>query len=170
MKEKDLKVDFKDHQLILYSEHDDDSYGPIQTGSQATMNFLDDFRGKWKRMEDDLIKKVASGEISMIYYYMMLEELTVAELATRVGLSKSKVQKHLLPEYFQNIDIRTLWKYAQVFNIPVANLFQLISAKDDKYWKAHYIENEELKGEHYIVQQKTKSPFVVITKIERINS
>ena len=52
----------------------------------------------------------------MIYYYMMLEDLTVAELASRAGISKGKVKKHISNEYFNKVTVAELKKYAQVFD------------------------------------------------------
>ncbi|MFH0867483.1 MAG: hypothetical protein V1904_14920 [Bacteroidota bacterium] len=170
MKEKDAYVDFKDHQLILYTEKEDDTYGPIQTGAAAVKDFLGDLRTKWKHMEDSILIKIKSGELSMVYYYMMLEELTSFELANRVGISKSKVEKHFQIKYFKKASLATILKYSEVFNVPVANLFQLILTKEDRLWKKHYVENEEVFNNHLISQQKTNNPFTVITRIEEKRS
>jgi transcriptional regulator with XRE-family HTH domain len=167
MKEKEVFVNFKDHQLIIYTEKDDNSYGPTQTGAASTKDFLDDFREKWKNMENEILIKINSGQVSMIYYYMMLQELTSSELAVRVGISKSKVERHFQPKYFEKASLSTIKKYAEVFNIPVANLFQLVSTKEDKLWKVHYIDNEEVFNNYLISQQRTNNPLVVITKIEQ---
>ena len=43
MKEKDGKVDYKQHELILYVEKEDDTYGPITTGSYISEKYFDDF-------------------------------------------------------------------------------------------------------------------------------
>jgi DNA-binding XRE family transcriptional regulator len=167
MKEKDAYVDFKDHQLILYTEKEDNTYGPTQTGAVSSADHLDDFRNKWKHLEDSILFKIKSGETTMIYYYMMLQELTSSELAARVGISKSKVEKHFHPKNFEKASLKTVRKYAEIFNVPVANLFQLIFTKEDSLWKAHYVENEEVINNTSITQQKTNNPLVVITTIEQ---
>jgi len=167
MKEKDAYVNFKDHQLILYTEKDDDTYGPTQTGAVSSADHLDDFRTKWKHLEDSILLRIKSGETSMVYYYMMLQELTSSELASRIGISKSKVEKHFQPKNFEKASLKTVRKYAEVFNVPVANLFQLILTKEDSMWKAHYVENEEVKNNNSISQVKTNNPLVVITSIQQ---
>ena len=43
MKEKDIRVDYKDHELILYAEKEDDSIGAVKTGSYMAANHLEDF-------------------------------------------------------------------------------------------------------------------------------
>lgn len=166
MKEKDALVDFKDHQLIIYTEKEDNTYGPVQTGAASSKDLLSNMRNQWKHMEEAILEKIRTGEISMVYYYMMLQELTSFELANRVGISKSKVEKHFQPKHFENASLSTIRKYAEVFNVPVANLFQLIHTKEDNQWKRHYVENEEVSDHHLITQEKLTNPFVVITKIE----
>lgn len=166
MKEKDALVDFKDQQLIVYTEKDDDTYGPIQTGAASTKDFLPDLYNKWKRLEGAMLEKIKKGELSMVYYYMMIEELTPYELAKRTGISKSKVEKHFHPKHFEKASLSIIRKYAEVFNIPVANLFQLVSTKEDRLWKKHCEVSTEETGNYHISQQKTNNPLVVITKIE----
>ena len=84
MKEKDGYIDCPEQQVILYVEKEDGKYGPIQTGSYITRNFLDDYELKRKHLEDSLRNKIQNKEISPIYYYMVLEDLTISELAARV--------------------------------------------------------------------------------------
>lgn len=170
MKEKDAHIENKDHPLILYIEKDDNTYGPVLSGAVSSKDFIDDFRSKFKHLEDSILTRIRSGEISMIYYYMMLEELTPSELANRIGISKSRVEKHFQTKYFERARLKTVRKYAEVFNVPVANLFQLIATKEDNLWKAHYVENEAVIDDHYISQHKTDNPLIVITTIEEKKS
>jgi len=48
MKEKDLYVDFEPQQSVYYVEKDDESYGPIVSGSYLSKNYLNDFFEKRK--------------------------------------------------------------------------------------------------------------------------
>ena len=84
MKEKDIQVDYKEQQMILYAEKDDNSYGPTQTGSYMSKNYLDDFQLKQKHLEENVSQKVLNAENSMVYYYMMIEDITLTELEIRV--------------------------------------------------------------------------------------
>jgi len=43
MKEADAKVEYQEHQMLLYVEKSDGSYGPLQTGSYMSKNYIDDF-------------------------------------------------------------------------------------------------------------------------------
>ena len=97
MKEKEARVDYREHQLVLYVEKKDGSYGPLRTGSYITKNYIDDYWYKRRNLEKEYLDRVMRGEISPIAYYMVLEELTPSELAARVKLPTRKVKRHLAP-------------------------------------------------------------------------
>ncbi|HNW30074.1 MAG TPA: hypothetical protein PKN50_16460 [Spirochaetota bacterium] len=150
MKEKDASVNYKEHQLILYVEKKDGSYGPVKTGSYITKNYIDDFWYKRKKLEQDYMGKVRKGEISPIAYYMVLEELTPSELASRVRMSTRKVKKHLTTRHFGAITLEQLQRYCEVFNVSLVNLLQVI-VTDKKNLK--------------VIEEKTDNPFFTILKI-----
>ncbi len=126
MKEKDGIIDCPQQQLILYVEKEDGTYEPLQTGSYLTKNFLDDFKLKRRHLEESLKQKVQSGEVSPIYYYMVLEDLTISELSARTGIKKRKVKKHLQADYFKTVTQETLQIYSDVFNIIVPDMLNLL--------------------------------------------
>jgi hypothetical protein len=100
MKEKEGFVDYPEQQMILYVEKEDGKYGPMQTGSYLSANYMDDYILKRRNLELELREQLINGTISPIRYYMVLEELTLSELAARAGIRKSRVKKHLDPKYF----------------------------------------------------------------------
>lgn len=165
MKEKEVLVDFKDHQLLLYAEKEDGSISPVQTGSYITKKYIDDFYEMTARIKEGLIEKLKKGEVSPVYYFMTIEELSVAELASRAGISKSSVRKHLTPKGFQKASVKYLECYSRVFNIPVANFFQIIETKEDKKWFIGYHEKAEKSESGLISQIETENPIVVKTII-----
>ena len=101
MKEKDVIHDYKVQKYILYAEKNDGSYGTVEGGSYMIENELDDFWFKKSHLEKTLRERLLKGEISPINYYMVLEEMTVAELADRAGICKVKVKCHLKPGSFK---------------------------------------------------------------------
>ena len=132
MKEKDGIIDCPQQQVILYVEKEDGKYEPMQTGSYITKNFLDDYELKRRHLEESLKKQVLSGEVSPVYYFMVLEELTLSELAARAGIRKGKVKKHLEAKHFNSIPRETLQNYADVFNTTVPDMLKLlVPAIDD---------------------------------------
>ena len=131
MKEKDGFIDCPQQQVILYVEKEDGKYEPMQTGSYITKNFLDDYELKRRHLEESLKKQVLSGEVSPIYYYMVLEDLTLSELSARAGIRKSKVKKHLEGFHFNSLPQETLQRYADVFNVTVPDILKLLTADTD---------------------------------------
>jgi len=154
MKEKDVYVEFKPHQLVLYVEKDDDSFGPVQTGSFMAKNYLDDYFEKFEKWEKSLREQLKKGEISPVYYYMILQSFGEGDLASRVGVSKRKLKQHFKMEYFEKLKLSQIKKYADAFDIPVASLFQLMMSKHD--------EKEKIS----IKQMETQNPYFVISKVE----
>lgn len=167
MKEKEIKVDFKQHQLILYAEKEDETIGPIVSGSYMAKNHLADFYQIWGKLEKDLFEQLVKKKISPIACFQELEELTLAELAARTGLAKRKVKRHLTYRYFKKASVEELQKYADVFNIPVANFFQIISTKQDEKWNMGHNPEVAKKTPLTISQEKTENPLVVITNPEK---
>jgi len=124
MKENEGMVNCPEQQVILYVEKEDGRYGPVQTGSYITANYLDDYFLKRKNLENDLKQQILRKEISPVKYYMVLEDLTVSELASRMKTWKWRIRKHLLPENFHSIPPSMLQRYASVFNVTVEDLIQ----------------------------------------------
>lgn len=154
MKEKDLYVDYKPQQHIYYVEKEDQQYGPIISGSYLSKNYLDDYYFKQENLELSLRAKVIEGEISPIEYYMMLQDLSIADLAARVNIRRGKLKKYLRPDFFNRISLPLLRRFSEVFDIPVANFFQVLITK------------EEERSRLDINQLNTKNPTFVVTKIE----
>ena len=163
MKEKEIKIDFKEQELILYAEKDDDSIGPIVSGSYMAKNHLADFHYIWGNLEQELIGKLLKSEISPVARFKELQEFTTSELATRTGIPKRKVKRHLKFKYFMKASVGELQKYADAFNIPVANFFQVISTSQDASWNIGFNAAEAKKMPLTITQDKTENPMVVIT-------
>lgn len=167
MKEKDILTDFKDHQLILYAEKDDQTIGPVQTGSYLAGNYLDEFYQIWGKFEKRLFEQLMKQEISPVARYQELQELSVSELAARAGIPRRRVKKHLKTRHFLKASAGELLKYAEVFNIPVANFFQIIRTKQDESWNIGHNREAARSMPLTISQEKTPNPLVVITNPEK---
>jgi hypothetical protein len=131
MKENDARVDYEPHQLLLYVEKVDGTYGPLQTGAFAAKNYLDDYREKHAHIVNDGIEKMKKGEISAVGYYLELYGMTVADLASRAAVPVGKVKKHLTPAGLAGASLNVLRRYAEVFNLPLVNLFAVIVPKKE---------------------------------------
>jgi hypothetical protein len=131
VKEDDVRVDYEPQQLLLYVEKNDGTYGPLQTGGYMAKNYLDDFFLKRRNLEAECIEKLRKGEISTVSYYRQLNNMTAVDLAARVRISVSKVKKHETPAGFAKATLEIVGRYAGVFDIPVANLFQIIVSGEE---------------------------------------
>lgn len=162
MKEKDAYIEYEPQQLIMYVEKDDGTFGPIQTGSFISKNYLDDFWEKMLKLRKSLLEKLKNNEITSVYFYKIIHDFNDVELARRAGIPVYKVKKHQKVKSFKNIRLSDLQKYAYAFDVPVSNLFQAVVVEDNEN-KAE----TELDKQPIIVKQiKTDNPNLVITKIE----
>jgi len=154
MKEKEAHIDFDLHPLVLYVEKEDGSYGRIESASYLSSNYLDDYLEKVKKWDKELKDKLEKGDISPVYYYMIMLEFGESDLASRVGISKRKLRKHCKMSAFEKISLKLLKHYADVFDVPVSNMlnFIAINEKDQKRLK--------------IRTRKSNNPYITISKIE----
>ena len=96
---------------------------------------------------------------------MVLEDLTISELAARAGIRISRVKKHLEPLGFGKASADEIKRYAIVFNVAPANLFQVILIESQGILQSNLI--LENKAERISINQSpTANPFIVLTKIE----
>ncbi len=150
MKKQDICVDYEGHQMTLFVEKEDGSYGPVQTGSYLVKNFLSEY---WKIMEhfhSKLFDQLIHNEISPIAYYIILRDMAPADVASRIGISTALVKKHMKPEHFKSMKIEIAKQYAEIFGIPVSNLFQI-----SKKSVTGFIDPS------YFKQDNTDNPFIV---------
>jgi len=131
MKEKEGFIDCPEQQMILYVEKENGQYGPIQTGSYITRNYLDDWYLKRRNLIQSLRQQVIRREISPVKFFMVLEDLTIAELSARTTIPIRKVKKHLSPESFATLSQTELNRYATVFNVS-ADRFQSLNLPEEE--------------------------------------
>jgi hypothetical protein len=116
-------------------------------------------------LNKSLLEQLKGGRISPVYFFMMIEGLSVPELAARAGISKFRVKMHLTPEGFRKMRISTLKKYADIINIPVANMFQIITTIEDRNWDMGYEGEIDNSKTGSISQAKTDNPLIIETKV-----
>lgn len=157
MKEKEAQIKHDIHPLVLYVEKEDGTYGRVESASFLSKNYLDDYLDKIRKWDAELKDKLDKGEISPVYYYMTMLEMGEGDLASRVGICKWRLKKHLRMDGFAKMKLKTLRKYADVFDVPVSNLlhFTVMKAKDQKKLKITY-------------QKASNNPYVSISKVETV--
>jgi len=148
VKERDALVEYEDKEQMMYVEREDGTYGPVRTGSYLTKHYLDDFWEKRRHLEAEARRRLCAGEISPVAYHMLVVDIPAADLAVRVGLGAGKVKKHMTPEGFARVTVAQAVRYAEVFGVPLANLFQVVPLRE---------------GEVALRQEPTDNPHVVRT-------
>lgn len=142
VKEKDAQIDCKMHEIKLFVEKEDGSYSSIKTGSYLVKNYFSKFLENMAHFQQTAFLQLTKNEISPIAYYMIQKEMTPHDIAVRVGLRTSKVKKHLQPKYFKHVTVEQAIKYAGIFGIPIANLFQISTNQtDDALMEQHETHN-----------------------------
>jgi hypothetical protein len=151
MKEKEASVECESHQMTVFVEKEDGSYGPMQTGSFMVKKYIDEFWKKTEHFKNSALTQLLKNEISPIGFYMLLRDMAPADVASRIGINTAQVKKHMLPGHFGTLKLTIARKYAEIFGIPVANLFQVNE-------KTGFV------GPSIIKQNATRNPFVVLAE------
>lgn len=126
MKEQDAHVEFDDQQVVLYVEKPDGTFGAYRTGAYMPATYLSDFMAKQKHFDSEARGQLLSGQISPIGYYLQLRSMSPADLASRVGLRTGRVKRDCTVKGFARIPVELVARYADVFDIAIADLFQLV--------------------------------------------
>jgi len=74
--------------------------------------------------------KVLRGEASPLLYFMELKLMDIKVLAGYTGFWKWQIKRHLQPTVFKKLSDRALRRYAEVFEISVADFNSLIVHED----------------------------------------
>ena len=67
-------------------------------------------------------EQVKKGEVSSIVYFMECSKMDIAVLSSYVGMWQWRVKRHFKPAVFAKLNDTMLQKYAETFNISVAEL------------------------------------------------
>src|SRR5690554_209921 len=84
----------------------------------ALSNAIEEINQRIKNAKE----RMERGETSPIEYYMELNKMDLAILASYVGMWKWRVKRHFNPKIFKKLSHKTLQKYAEVFDIPINEL------------------------------------------------
>jgi transcriptional regulator with XRE-family HTH domain len=111
--------------LVLYSA---DSTGQCraETRKSEMDDQIDSFYAQRQVEFERLKHQMLRGEISPIGFCLTYQNMTAADLAARMGLSRRQVKRHLRPKGFAAVTVEQLQKYARVFDVGVADFFQFL--------------------------------------------
>jgi hypothetical protein len=116
--------------VIMFDKDEKGECVPKKTGlvlsSNSTFNLGEEYyktrHNELMRLKEDLLNKKISPVKLFIDYFLM----DAKDVASRVQIPFSKLKKFSTYEGFKNIDVKTLIKFAELFDIGVADFFQMI--------------------------------------------
>ncbi|MEO8237057.1 MAG: hypothetical protein ABI793_00170 [Flavobacterium sp.] len=119
----DSNLSKKNLKELVYATDENGNYTTaLSTGWEpkaiALSNAIDDIK---ERAEEARLK-VQNGEISPICYYMELNKMDLTILAGYVEMWKWRVKRHFKPAVFAKLNDKILQKYADAFEISIAEL------------------------------------------------
>lgn len=128
MKKKDVPQDDENlfegkFKVVKYAVDDDGNYGTVGSSGWEPENVV--LNQAWDEINkkvEETKKKIEDGELSPLAYHMEKNIMDVGMLSQYMDISKRKVAKHLEPSGFNDLDAKTLEKYAEVFDISVEEL------------------------------------------------
>jgi hypothetical protein len=108
---------------LVYATDENGNYTTaLSTGWEpkaiALSNAIDDI----KERAEEARQQVIAGEVSPICYFMELNKMDLNILASYVGYWKWRVKRHFKPSVFAKLNDKTLQKYADAFDISIAEL------------------------------------------------
>lgn len=121
----------KTHRILMYDTDGDGRVVPRMVNPEIAGDMIDEFYEQREKIWAEFKKKVIKGSVSPIRLFMEYNHMTLKETAAMVGISASRLKKHLTMEGFESINVKTLKKYARVFNIPLCSLFQLLEYRGE---------------------------------------
>lgn len=116
---------------LCYATDNKGHYTQVMSKGWAPKN--DAMRFVWHdvyKNADETRKRVISGELSPIAFYMELNVMNVGMLAGYMNLSKRKVKSHMKMKVFKKLKNELIARYAEVFQIDKDNLTQVDKLKE----------------------------------------
>lgn len=128
MKKKDVPQDDENlfegkFKVVKYAVDDEGNYGTVGSSGWEPENAV--LNQAWEEINKkvkETLAKIEAGELSALAYHMEKNIMDVGMLSQYMDISKRNVSKHLEPTGFDNLDDKTLKRYADVFDISVEEL------------------------------------------------
>ncbi|HET8810545.1 MAG TPA: hypothetical protein VFM65_09820 [Flavobacteriaceae bacterium] len=108
---------------INYAVDKDGNYTKVSSSGWKTKTIaLDESLQVLEERLQETRKKIKTGDLSPIAYFMELHKMDIPILASYAGLCKWRVKRHLKPKHFKKLSNKTLRKYAKVFEVDLTEL------------------------------------------------
>jgi hypothetical protein len=120
--DKDITEGLK---IINYSRNEKGEYEPTADHVWQPVNIVN--HQAWHEIEKKIAwsrKKVATGRVSCLHYYMTANQMDISLLAQYTGQPRWKVRLHLLPFIFNRLPAATLKQYAELYKVSPDDLIK----------------------------------------------
>lgn len=108
---------------VCYATDESGKYVPTKSrGWDVKITALDT---AWQDIEGRIAaakQKVLANEASPLLFFIELGLMDISLLADYTGFWKWQIKRHLKPDVFKKLSDKKLQKYAEVFNVSVAQL------------------------------------------------
>jgi DUF1009 family protein len=119
----DSNLSKKNLKELVYATDENGNYTTaLSTGWEPKAIALSNAIDEIKERAEEARLKVQIGEISPICYYMELNKMDLTILAGYVEMWKWRVKRHFNPAIFAKLSDKILQKYADAFEISIAEL------------------------------------------------
>ena len=115
-------------ELVYATDENGDYTTALSTGWEPKTIALSNSIDEINERIADAKQQVENGEVSPICYYMEINKMDLTILASYVGLWKWRVKRHFKPAIFAKLSPTILQKYADTFDISVAELKNIKTA------------------------------------------
>lgn len=108
---------------LIYATDDEGNYTTALSSGWdpktiALSNSLDDINERIAKAKE----QVKNGKSSPIVYFMEVNKMDLNILSGYVDMWKWRIKKHFKPKVFDGLSDRVLQRYAEAFNISIADL------------------------------------------------
>lgn len=109
--------------VVSYSSDDQGACCRHQAFGWQPVNIVN--RQAWQEIDKMVAssrEKVATGTVSCLHYYMTVNQMTPSLLARYTDQPFWLVHLHLRPLFYKRLGVKTLQKYAELFQVSVVDL------------------------------------------------
>jgi len=109
--------------IVGYKVNDEGKYDLVSGPGWQPVNIVN--RQAWREIEKHIERskrKVTSGRVSCLHYYMIANQMDIGLLAAYTNQSRLRVRLHLLPFFFKRLGSSTLKKYGNLFQVSMDDL------------------------------------------------
>ncbi|MFC1881269.1 hypothetical protein ACFL2S_07225 [Thermodesulfobacteriota bacterium] len=109
----------------IYAVDENGQYTRIPTnGWEMEEVVLRDVVDDFAKLAEESKSRVTKGQTSPIEYYMNKYFMDLPALAAGMGLAKWRVKRHFSPGVFNKLNDKMLQRYADFFNVELAELYR----------------------------------------------